>query len=67
MAKIKNISYAGKQDVYTLTVNKYHNYSICGGIISKNCDALRYAVFTHFATGVGGLLAWLKKKAEVSN
>ena len=26
-----------------MTVEKNHNYSVCGGAIIKNCDALRYA------------------------
>lgn len=25
-----------------MTVEKYHNYIIQGGVVSKNCDALRY-------------------------
>ena len=32
-----------RQDVYNMTVEKNHNYSVCGGAIIKNCDALRYA------------------------
>lgn len=45
-AKIKNIRYVGKEDVYNMQVNKHHNYSVNGGLIIHNCDALRYFVKT---------------------
>lgn len=32
----------GIEPVYNMTVDKYHNYMIAGGLILKNCDALRY-------------------------
>lgn len=40
--KIKSISPCGKEPVYNMTVDIHHNYLISGGIILKNCDALRY-------------------------
>lgn len=40
--KIKSISPCGKEPVYNMTVDIHHNYLIHGGIILKNCDALRY-------------------------
>ena len=40
--KIKSIRPAGYEPVYNMTVDEYHNYVIKGGIVLKNCDALRY-------------------------
>lgn len=40
--KIKSIRPCGVEPVYNMTVDKYHNYMIAGGLILKNCDALRY-------------------------
>ena len=40
--KIKSIKPAGIEPVYNMTVDKHHNYLIAGGLILKNCDALRY-------------------------
>ncbi len=37
MAEIKSIKYIGKQDVYNLEVDVYHNFSINGGLIVHNC------------------------------
>lgn len=42
LCKIKNIKYLGKQDVYNMRVSGHHNYSVAGGLILHNCDALRY-------------------------
>jgi hypothetical protein len=42
MAKVVSITPAGREDVYNMTVDTYHNYLIEGGIILKNCDGLRY-------------------------
>lgn len=39
---IESIAMAGKADVYNMEVDKYHNYSVEGGLIIHNCDALRY-------------------------
>lgn len=39
--KVKNIKYVGKQPVFNLTVKKFHNYLLKGGVLSKNCDSLR--------------------------
>ena len=41
MGKVKSIKYVGKEPVYNITVHKYHNYLVKGGILSKNCDSLR--------------------------
>ena len=41
MGVIKSIKYVGKEPVYNITVRKHHNYFLKGGILSKNCDALR--------------------------
>lgn len=40
--KIKSITPCGRETVYNMTVDVHHNYLISGGIILKNCDALRY-------------------------
>lgn len=40
--KIVSIKPAGVEPVYNMTVDKHHNYLIAGGLILKNCDALRY-------------------------
>lgn len=43
LCKIKSIKKLSKQeDVYNMEVDKHHNYSVNGGIILHNCDALRY-------------------------
>jgi len=36
--------------VYNLTVEGEHEY-FANGILTHNCDALRYALFTHDNTG----------------
>lgn len=37
----------GKQPVYNMEVNEYHNFSVNGGVIVHNCmDATRYLVKT---------------------
>lgn len=40
--KIKSITPYGREPVYNMTVDVHHNYLIAGGMILKNCDALRY-------------------------
>lgn len=40
--KVKNIKFSGIEPVYNMTVEEHHNYLIHGGIVLKNCDALRY-------------------------
>ena len=42
MSKIKSIKYVGKKPVYNMNVEDLHNFLIQGGIVSHNCDALRY-------------------------
>lgn len=40
---IKKIRPCGKQPVYNMEVDEYHNFSVNGGIIVHNCmDAVRY-------------------------
>lgn len=46
--KIKKITPSGTETVYNMTVEKHHNYLISGGIILKNCDALRYYCQSRF-------------------
>lgn len=44
---IKEIKPLGRQPVYNMEVDKYHNFSVNGGIIVHNCmDATRYFVKT---------------------
>lgn len=45
-SKIKSIKYVGKEDVYNMQVKDHHNYSVNGGLIIHNCDALRYFIKT---------------------
>ena len=44
--EIKGIHPAGRADVYNMEVEGYHNYSVNGGYIIHNCDALRYYCYT---------------------
>lgn len=45
--KVKSIKKAGYEDVYCLGSQK-NGTMIANGIITSNCDALRYAIYTHF-------------------
>lgn len=40
--KVKSVRYAGKADVYNMTVEDTHNFVIQGGVITHNCDMMRY-------------------------
>lgn len=44
--KIKSIKKAGRADVYCLAAAN-NGTMIANGIITRNCDALRYALYTH--------------------
>jgi hypothetical protein len=44
--KLKRISVDGFADVYNMEVENHHNYSVAGGFILHNCDALRYFCMT---------------------
>ena len=44
--RVKTIRPAGKEPVYNMTVEEFHNYLIHGGLILKNCDAARYFCVT---------------------
>lgn len=39
-SKIKSIEYAGKEDVYCLTVNSDNHHWICNGVITHNCNEI---------------------------
>lgn len=41
MGVVKSIKYVGKKPVFNITVKRFHNYLLKGGILSKNCDSLR--------------------------
>lgn len=44
---MKKITYVGKENVYNMEVEKYHNFSINKGLIVHNClDSLRYYINT---------------------
>lgn len=49
--KIKSITIDGEEDVYNLEVEKYHNFSVNGGLIIHNCDALRYSIYSNNGGG----------------
>lgn len=34
-----------REDVYNMTVLHNHNYAVQDGIISKNCDSVRYCIY----------------------
>lgn len=41
--RVKRLS--KREDVYNMTVLHNHNYAVQNGIISKNCDSVRYVVY----------------------
>ena len=41
MIKVKSIKKIDNEDVYNMQVDNHHNFSINGGFIVHNCDALR--------------------------
>lgn len=44
-AKISEIRLLPAEDVYNMEVEKYHNFSVNGGLIVHNCiDSVRYAL-----------------------
>lgn len=47
---IKSIEECDPEDVYCISVPKTGNF-VANGIVVKNCDALRYAVYTAFPRG----------------
>lgn len=59
--KVKYVRSAGVEPVYNMTVEEFHNYLIHGGIILKNCDALRY--FVQFRT-LGAIRQEAREEAE---
>ena len=40
--KVKKITYVGKEPVYDMYVDEYHNFVSGDGVIFHNCDSLRY-------------------------
>lgn len=40
--EILRIDYAGCETVYNMAVDDYHNMVTAGGVVTHNCDALRY-------------------------
>jgi len=49
-SKIKSIEEDGVEDVYCLSVPATGNF-VANGIVIANCDALRYACYSHFPQG----------------
>lgn len=45
--RVKSIKRAGNEDVYCLSVSK-NRTMVANGIITGNCDALRYVLFSAF-------------------
>ena len=43
---IESIEFDGYEDVYNMEVEDNHNFAVNGGIITHNCDAMRYFVKT---------------------
>ena len=50
-ARVKVITYAGKHDVYNMTVEGSHSY-IANGLAVHNCDSVRYFCMMHPITPV---------------
>lgn len=44
---VKSVKKTGNENVYCLATEKNGNF-IANNIVIKNCDALRYAIYTHF-------------------
>ena len=40
--KVKKITYVGKEPVYDMYVDEYHNFVSGDGVVLHNCDSLRY-------------------------
>lgn len=48
MVKIKSIKLIGYEDVYNMEVEKYHNFSVNGGLIVHNCyDSVGYGIIAY--------------------
>lgn len=50
---VRSVEEDGEEDVYCMTMPKNGNF-VANGIVVKNCDALRYAIFTHLFGRSGG-------------
>jgi len=46
-SKVKSIKKVSNEDVYCMEVPRTGNF-YANGILVKNCDAMRYAIYTHF-------------------
>ena len=40
--KIKSVKPTGRADVYNMTVEDTHDFVVQGGVITHNCDEIRY-------------------------
>lgn len=49
-SKVKSVEEDGKEDVYCISVPSTGNF-VANGIVIKNCDALRYAIYSAFPQG----------------
>ena len=52
---IKSIKKVGKEPIYNLTVDEFHNYIVNDGIVVKNCDTDRYVLYTESLCGMSGV------------
>lgn len=52
---VKGLRKIERCDVYCLASEKNGNF-LANGIVVKNCDALRYAIYTHFFGKEGSVL-----------
>lgn len=41
--KVVNIEYCGVEDVYDITVEKYHNFALSSGVFVHNCTAIGFS------------------------
>jgi hypothetical protein len=63
-AKIKSITYLGKEDVYNMEVDDHHNFSVNGGLIVHNCfDSVGYGLISHHARQSDTLAEQEKKRS----
>lgn len=46
-SKVKSIEEDGIEDVYCATVPQVGNF-VANDIVIKNCDSLRYVIYTHY-------------------
>lgn len=56
-AKIRSIKPVGFEPVYNMYVENTNCYSVNGGLILHNCDAVRYVLYSHCGHGPTGIVA----------